>query len=162
MPLLQIFNVIRVSKCVPEQWNNVLISLIYKNKGSKKELVNYRGIFLTVIISKVFESLLKKRMSTELKSVNLKQAGSRSGRSPADNTFLLRGAADHQKYLGNCLYITAYDFEQAFDSLWLQDCILSLKSLDVPDYILQLIHNLNQEANVTIKTPHGKTDYLTV
>ena len=162
VPLLQIFNVIRVSKCVPEQWNNVLISLIYKNKGSKKELVNYRGIFLTVIISKVFESLLKKRMSTELKSVNLKQAGSRSGRSPADNTFLLRGAADHQKYLGNCLYITAYDFEQAFDSLWLQDCILSLKSLDVPDYILQLIHNLNQEANVTIKTPHGKTDCLTV
>ena len=41
-PLLKIFNVIRVSKAIPEQWNQVLISLIFKNKGSKKELVNYR------------------------------------------------------------------------------------------------------------------------
>ena len=162
LPLLQVFNAIRISKCIPDQWNNVLISLIYKNKGSKKELVNYRGIFLTVIVSKVFESLIKKRISTELQDVNLKQAGSRSNRSPADNTFLLRGCIDHQKYLGGCLYITAYDFEQAFDSLWLQDCILSLKSLDVPDYILQLIHNLNQEANVIVKTPHGKTRSLSV
>ena len=162
LPLLQIYNTIRVSKHIPEQWNNVLISLIYKNKGSRKELVNYRGIFLTVIVSKVFESLLKKRMSAELKRVNLKQAGSRTNRSPADNTFLLRGCIDHQKYLGGCIYITAYDFEQAFDSLWLQDCILSLKSLNVPDYILQLIHNLNQEANVVVKTPHGRTESLTV
>ena len=160
--LLQIFNIVRVSKVIPTQWNNVLISLIYKNKGSKKELVNYRGIFLTVIVSKVFESLLKKRMSTELKSVNLKQAGSRTNRSPADNTFLLRGCIDHQKYLGGSIYITAYDFEQAFDSLWLQDCILSLKSLNVPDYILQLIHNLNKEANVIVKTPHGRTKPVTV
>ena len=161
-PLLAIFNVIRVSKVIPEQWNNVLISLIYKNKGSKKELVNYRGIFLTVIVSKVFESLIKKRISDNLAKVDLNQAGSRTNRSPADNTFLLRGCIDHQKYIGGCLYITAYDFEQAFDSLWLQDCILSLKSLNVPDYILQLIHNLNQKADVVIKTPHGRTKPLTV
>ena len=162
VPLVKIFNVIRVSKAIPKQWNNVLISLIYKNKGSKKELVNYRGIFLTVVVSKVFESLLKKRISKELSDVNLQQAGSRSNRSPPDNTFLLRGCIDHQKYLGGCLYITTYDFEQAFDSLWLQDCILSLKALNVPDYILQLIHNLNQEANVVVKTPHGRTTPLTV
>ena len=116
---------------IPEQWNNVLISLIYKNKGSKKELVNYRGIFLTVIVSKVFEALIKKRISTNLASVDLHQAGSRNNRGPPDNTFLLRGCIDHQKYLGGGLYITTYDFEQAFDSLWLQDCVLSLKAPDV-------------------------------
>lgn len=161
-PLLKVFNIIRVSKVIPEQWNNVLISLIYKNKGSKKELVNYRGIFLTVIVSKVFEALIKKRISTNLASVDLHQAGSRNNRGPPDNTFLLRGCIDHQKYLGGCLYITTYDFEQAFDSLWLQDCILSLKALDVPDYILQLIHNLNQKASVVVKTPHGKTEPISV
>ena len=162
VPLLQIFNAIRVSKSIPEQWNQVLISLIYKNKGSKKELVNYRGIFLTIIVSKVFEGLLKTRMATNLQQVSPFQAGSRSNRGPPDNTFLLRGCIDHQKYLGRGLYITAYDFEQAFDSLWLQDCILSLKSLNVPDYILQLVHNLNQRATVVVKTPHGRTNPITV
>ena len=58
------------------------------------------------------------------------------------------------------LYITAYDFEQAFDSLWLQDCILSLHALGVPEYILKLIYNLNREAEITVKTPYGLTHTL--
>ena len=29
VPLVEIFNVIRISKAIPKQWNNVLISLIY-------------------------------------------------------------------------------------------------------------------------------------
>ena len=45
-------------------------------RGSKKELVNYRGIFLTLIVTKVFENLLKGRMKEDLKKVNLHQAGS--------------------------------------------------------------------------------------
>ena len=31
---------------------------IYKGKGSKKELVNHCGIFLTPVLSKVFERLI--------------------------------------------------------------------------------------------------------
>ena len=117
---------------------------------------------MTVIVSKIFETLLKKRMSPNLREVSPFQAGSRANRGPPDNTFLLRGCIDHQKYIGRSLYITAYDFEQAFDSLWLQDCILSLKSLNVPDYILQLVLNLNQTATVVVKTPHGRTNPITV
>ena len=46
--------------------------------------------------------------------------------------------------------------------MWLQDCVLSLKALGVPEYILQLIHNLNQKATVIVKTPHGKTKPISV
>ena len=53
--------------------------------------------------------------------------------------------------------MTAYDFEQAFDSLWLQDCVLSLRDLGVPLDILHLIYNLNKEAKFTVKTPYGAT-----
>ena len=53
LPLLEIFNEIKRSKSPPEQWNSVLITIIYKNKGSRKSLVNYRGIFLASVVSKV-------------------------------------------------------------------------------------------------------------
>ena len=59
--------------------------------------------------------------------------------------------------INDSLYLTTYDFKQAFDSLWLQDCLLSLRSLDVDKYILQLIYELNKKAVIQIKTPYGLT-----
>ena len=162
LPLLEIFNEIKRSKSPPEQWNSVLITIIYKNKGSRKSLVNYRGIFLASVVSKVFERVLKNRISGFMEKVDLCQAGARSNRGPADNIFILNAIIDHCIYVGRALHITTYDFEQAFDSLWLEDCILSMRKLGIPDYILQLIYQLNKEAVITVKTPHGPTSTATI
>ena len=160
--LLDVFNTIKRTKEIPKQWDKVSITTIYKNKGSKKELVNYRGIFLTLIVKKVFENLLKGRMGEELASVNLHQAGSRSNRSPPDNLFLLYACIDHQKYKGKPMFITAYDFEQAFDGLWIQDCIISMWKLGVPIDILHLVYNLNKHAEISINSPYGPTEDIIV
>ena len=119
--------------------------------------MNYRGIFLTIIVKKIFKNMLKVRMLEQLEKVNKLQGGARSNRSPPDNLFLLYACRDHQMYKNKPLYMTAYDFEQAFDSLWLQDCVLSLRNLGVPLDILHLIYNLNKEAKFTVKTPYGTT-----
>ena len=155
LPLLEIFNKVKASKHPPDQWNNVSITIIYKNKGSRKSLVNYRGIFLASIVSKVFERLIKNRTKEEMESVNLCQAGARANRGPSDNIFILNAVLDHAIYLGKSVHVTAYDFEQAFDSLWLEDCILSLRKLGIHDYLLQLIYNLNKQAIIKVKTPYG-------
>ena len=157
-PLLQTLNIVKNSRRIPEKWRNVLVTMIYKNKGSRMDLEKYRGIFLTVIASKLFELLLKNRMKTNLDKVSLFQAGSKDGKGPPDILFLLRSCIDYSKYMNNCLYVTSYDFRQAFDSLWLQDCILTLKKLGVEDYILQLIYELNKKAIVQVKTPYGLTE----
>ena len=157
MSLKQMCNKIKQSKDIPEQWELVRFVPIYKQKGSKKKLKYYRGIFLSIIISKVFEKLIKNRIEGSLKNVNILNAGSRKERGPVDNTFLFRGVMDHHKFTNKTLYVTAYDFEQAFDSLWLEDCILSLKDVGVEKEYLQLIYNLNKRAAVTVQTPYGPT-----
>ena len=161
-PLLQVFNIIKSTHKIPETWRQVLITMIYKNKGSHLDLEKYRGIFLTVVVSKLFERMLTERMKENLENVSLFQAGSRSGKSAADHLFLLRSAIDHSRYMNNCLYITTYDFRQAFDSLWLQDSILVLKKLGVPNDTLKLIYEMNKKANVQVKTPHGLTEPVEV
>ena len=156
-PLLQVMNLIK-SRCkIPESWRKVLITMIYKNKGSHCDLEKYRGVFLTVIVSKIFERMLQERMKTPLEGVSLFQAGSRTGKSGADNLFLLRSSIDHCKFMNESLYVTTYDFRQAFDSLWLEDCLLVLQKLGVEKYILKLIHEMNKKAIVQIKTPYGLT-----
>ena len=157
LPLLDLFNAVKNSKEPPKQWNDVLITILYKNKGSRKSLVNYRGIFLASVVSKVFERLIKNRIQSSLIKVNPCQAGGKSNRGPPDNIFILNAVIDHAIYLGKSVHITTYDFEQAFDSLWLEDSILSLRKLGIADDILQLIYNLNKQAVIRVKTPYGPT-----
>ena len=161
-PLLQVLNLIKAKKQLSDSWRRVLITMIYKNKGSHKDLEKYRGIFLTVIVSKIFERMLQGRMKTPLERVSFFQAGARTGKSGADNLFLLRSSIDHTKYMNDSLYVTTYDFRQAFDSLWLQDCLLVLRKLGVETYILKLIHEMNKRAIVQIKTPYGLTEPVDV
>ena len=81
------------------------------------------------------------------------------GKGVVDNLFILR-FINHENYLGKELWLTFYDTEKCFDSLWLEDCMNSLWDLGVKDDILCLIYLMNIKATVTIKTPLGDTDTL--
>ena len=52
--LSKLFNRIEEERQVPRQWDQILIRSLYK-KGPKEDLGNQRGIFLTNIISKIYE-----------------------------------------------------------------------------------------------------------
>ena len=79
------------------------------------------------------------------------------GKSVVDNLFITRGLINHAVCLNKELWITFYDKEKCFDSLWLEDCISSLWDLRVKDDMLYLIHLLSTKASVTVKTPMGDT-----
>ena len=114
-----------------------------------KKLNNYRGIFLVPILSLIFEKLLKNRITPTLKQhMTSFQTGGVKGKGVIDNLFLLRGAIDHCRYLDGELWLTFYDIEKCFDSLWLEDCINSLYENGVKDDILDLIYRLNQRAEI--------------
>ena len=128
----------------------------------KKLLVNYRGIFLKQVLSKIFERLNMNRIEDKVDNIDPTQAGSKKNRSTADQTFLMRSAIDHSKYLNKPLYISLYDFSQCFDSLWLDDCILSLRKLGIQNEVLSILKAMNSECNIKVKTPAGTTDQFSV
>ena len=72
----------------------------------------------------------------------------------------MRALFDHANYLNKELWLTFYDIEKCFYSLWLEDCINSLWENGVKDDTLSLIYYLNEKANVVVKTPFGDTDPL--
>ena len=54
------------------------------------------------------------------------QTGDVKGKGVVDNLMIERGIVDQAKYLGLELWLTFYDIEKCFDSLWLEDRINSL------------------------------------
>ena len=161
--ILAMTNSIKSSKVFPQNWSELWIKTLKKKKGSFKSLKNYRGIFIVPIISIIFEKLLKNRITPILKqNMSNFQNGGSKGKGVIDNLFLLRALIDHSKYMGKQLWLTFYDIEKCFDSLWLEDCINSLWDNGVKDDTLSLIYNLNVKANITIKTPFGDTQVLSL
>ena len=115
-----LFNRLYVTGEFPISWSRILLIPIYK-KGNVSEPNNYRGIALMDILSKVYISILTKRLTFYVEAygrIAESQAGFRSGYSTVDNAFVLYSLVS--KYFNKNkrpLYVAFVDFEKAFDSV---------------------------------------------
>ena len=120
-------NMIKKKWQVPSRWAEMYICTLYKQKGSWKELENHRGIFIVVIVSIIFEKVLKNRITPILRENMTKfQTSGTKGKGVVDNLFIMRALISNSLYVNQPLFLTFYDIEKCFDSLWLEDCINSL------------------------------------
>ena len=156
--LTLLLNTVKRKLRVPPDWYELIIVTLFKNKGSRKLLEFYRGIFLSNILPKIMEKLIKGRINIHLSKVNLLQGGSRENRSICDNNFILNAVIDHAKYLNKQIFITFYDYSTCFDSLWLEDSMITLWELGVRNEMFALIFKLNEFAKIRVRTPFGLTD----
>ena len=117
----------------------------------------YRGVFLACVLYKIFEKIIKQRIKINLETIDLSQAGGRSNKSTGDSVFILNAVKDHAFYLNCPLYITFYDYTTCFDSLWLEDSMISLWNLGIQDRLFNLIYLMNEKCNIIVRTAHGTT-----
>ena len=157
--ILIVVNDIKNSVDIPQSWEELLIRTLYKRKGSKKLLEHFRGIFLSSVFYKLMEKLIKGRINKFTAKVNLFQ-GSKAGRSGADNMFLLYGVRDHAMYLDASVNFTFYDYRTCFDSIWLEDSMITLWDLGVRSKLFSLIYKMNLNAKIRIKTPYGMSNTI--
>ena len=55
--LTMIFIMIDNLKVQPDQWVEMIVNSVYKNKGDRKDLENRRGLFITNSISKLYDKV---------------------------------------------------------------------------------------------------------
>ena len=90
--IVNLFNLILKSSCVPIEWCIGLIVPIFKKKGSPYDVNNYRGITLLSCVGKLFTVAMNCRITKFLDQgaiIGEEQAGFREGYSPTDHIFVL-------------------------------------------------------------------------
>ena len=84
--------------------------------------------------------------------------GGRRGKNVRDNLFVAYNVINSALNRGEELSVSSYDISQAFDSLWFRDTMNDLWDAGVSDNKFALIHKMNEECVVKVKTPVGDTD----
>ena len=156
--IIAMFNKILKEKEIPSKWENMRIKSIYKNKGSKAEMKNRRGLFITNIIGKLYEKVIAIRNTETIERyLSPYQCGGVKDRGTADHLFTLRALMEYYAYMNKDLYVFFGDLEKCFDKLWLKDCIIELWRSGMPPAEIYTIYLMNRSANAVIETPVGET-----
>ena len=153
-----IMNHIDKTHTLPSEWNKMKILSIHK-KGSKTNMKNKRGLFITNLISKLYERIVKNRNKDRSK-VSPMQTGGIKGLSTIDNVMTLLAIIERNSYLNKSTFLTFADVEKCFDKLWLEDGIKELWKNGMGARDCVAIKRLNEIAKATIETPIGTTEEI--
>ena len=132
-PCIQhLFHLSLQSATIPAEWKEATISPIYKQKGSRSDMSNYRPISLLGILSKVLESIIAAQLAEHVERyLPVHQSGFRHNDGTAFQLAriihqLAKGIDDGQHIL-SCYY----DLSKAFDRVWHEGLLAKLEHLGV-------------------------------
>ena len=162
--ILKMMNRIKKEQIFPESLELCNITSIFKNKGNRNNLDNYRGIFRVTIFRNILERLIYNdeysNIDANLTDCNV---GARKGRNIRDNLFVVNSIINSVKNgKKDPIDVGIYDVTKCFDSLWMHECINDLYEAGLKNDKLNLIYLMNQKAQVSIKTACGNTDRVNI
>ena len=142
---VKLFNIILDTSQIPDNWTIRIIKPIFKNKGSKNDTDNYRGITLLSCLGKLFTATLNTRLINFLEDNMLlleNHAGFRSEYSTNDHMFTLKCIIDLYLSSGRRLFCAFVDYRKTFDTVNRTASWKKLLSYNISGKIFQAITNL--------------------
>ena len=156
---LKLFNIIFETGCFPEEWAVGLIVPIFKNKGSKNDPNNYRGITLLSCMAKFFNSVLNNRLkAVGEKILSAIQASFRPGFSTMDHAFTLLCIFALYERLQKNLFVAFIDYQKAFDTVWRAGLWLKLINEGVSGKFLNVIKDMYAKSKSCVLVNNQKSE----
>lgn len=150
--LQSIINEIFQQGYVPDLLKIGLLTPIFKNKGSKNDSGNYRGITVLPVVIKVIDTVLKNRTQPSVKFVQHKyQRGLTSGSGPMNSALPVEEVYREVHDGETEAQIILLDAKSAFDKVIHTHMMRGVYHAGIEDKHWSLISSLHQNAASTIK-----------
>ena len=141
-------------------WNEGLISSLWKGKGDKEKMEFQRGITFSSAISMIPEEIIHNRMRAVI-SLTPAQGGGKKGSATRDHVFLLRSAINTALKQKRKIYITFFDVQKAYDHADPDDMLYIAWNSGLKGKLWRLTKILNTELTARVNTRYGKTRKIT-
>ena len=162
--LLCLFNNIKEELTIPDFFQNMKITSIYKSKGLKTLLSNERSIFNLSKPRNLIDKLIYENIYKIIdQNMSCSNVGGRRGRSMRDQLFIIYSIINevvHGK--GKNIDIQSTDIVQAFDKMNFYETHNDLWDVGIQDKMFALIAQLDRTCKVSVKTPCGETEKFTL
>ena len=146
----------------PLVWSHHIIYSIHKS-GPTFDPNNYRTIMVGYTFSKLYATVLHRKLSSTLEERDLKargQAGFRSAHQTIDHIFTLRAVieeARHRSSKVNCCFV---DFRKAFDSVPREDLFQRLRDIGISMTLLTAIMRLYKSVLGRLREVGGLFEFI--
>ena len=161
---VDLFNRVLSDGKIPESWTIGMITPIYKNKGDKMDVNNYRGITILSCLGKLFTSVINARLNKyadEVELINENQTGFRKKYSTIDHMFLLKNIIDiFVKNSNQKLYCAFVDYKKAFDTVWRSALWHKMIKSGITGKILNVIVNMYNNIKSCVNCEGSLSDYF--
>ena len=160
--LLAMFNKMEEERTIPQQWQEMKVKTISK-PGTVLEMDNKRGLFITDIISKIYEKILKNRNQEKVFNYTSDyQTGGTKNRTTLDNVIVFSEIIRRKRKQGKKCYALFGDAVKCFDKLWLKDALVELYKAGCSIQDIQMIFKMNSNTILEVETPLGATKKMAV
>ena len=147
----------------PSQWNLGIITNIWKGKGDRERLENYRGITVSSSIGTIVEEIINNRLLNTV-TLSQAQAGGKKGASTIDQLFILlsylyilRSVMAIAKKEGRQVMVSFFDVKKAYDRADMDDMLFILHENGFQGKIWRLTKAMNCNLTAKVKTKAGLT-----
>ena len=161
--LTKVIQAVWRSGSIPEDWRKGIILPLYKGKGSRRECKNYRGITLLSVPGKVFASVVLERVRSRLHEVRRReQSGFTPNRSTVDRIASLNVILQTRREFNRPLWVAYVDLKSAFDSVDRDALWLLLKSIGLPQKIVDLMEAMYTDTCSAVLSEGVQSDWFSV
>ena len=143
------------------------ITTVYKNRGSRFDMNNDRGIFILTVFKQILDKLIYFDNSEDIdERMSDSNIGARRNRNIKNHLFIIYGVINSViKGKEECIDIQIYDLVKAFDALWLTECLNDLfdtLSEDHRNDKIALLYESNKNNMVAVNTAVGLTERVNI
>ena len=159
-----LFNFIFTHEVWPTRWGQGIIFPIFK-EGSRLYPGNYRPIALLSVLSKIFGSIIEKRLSDWTEQTHAladEQGGFRRHRGTTELIFMLREIILDRKARGLPTFTTFIDARKAYDSVWREGNFVHLYDLGITGKVWRQLQAMSANSVNKIRLPFGDTPWYNV
>ena len=162
-PLCYIINRSMVEGKFPEYWKEAITVPLYKKKGSKEAMKNYRPVALLCVSGMILEAVVNEKLKNHLESNNLMgdyQYGYRSHRGTATATATMTSKAKDDSNKGRCVGMSAYDMSAAFDTVEKKTVCDKLSLLAVSKHTVKWVESYLENRTTRVKVGDEISDVI--
>ena len=159
----RLFNRVFDSGIIPTEWSKGTIKPIYKNKGSKLDPDNYRGITILSCLGKVFTGVINNRLNDFASSSDLigrEQAGFRPKHSTVDHIFVMKCLLDIYLSKGGKLFCAFVDYKKAFDTVWRAGLWQKMIRSGINGKLLEIVKSMYNSAKSNVEINGVSSDFF--